>query len=37
VTVHNLSWTLQLMRRLRASILDGTFDSVRAEVAAVWT
>jgi tRNA-guanine family transglycosylase len=37
VTIHNLSWTLQLMRRLRAAIAGGTFAAVRDEVLAVWT
>jgi queuine tRNA-ribosyltransferase len=31
-SVHNVTWTLELMRRLRASLLDGSFDSLRARV-----
>jgi queuine tRNA-ribosyltransferase len=37
VTIHNLSWTLQLMRRIRAAIAAGTFAAVRDEVLGVWT
>ena len=36
VTIHNLSWTLQLLRRARGAIAEGTFDRLRAEVAAAW-
>jgi queuine tRNA-ribosyltransferase len=36
VTLHNLAWTLQLLRRVRASIADGTFTTVRDEVHAAW-
>ena len=36
VTLHNLAWTLQLMRRIRASIVDGSFATLRAEVVAAW-
>ncbi len=36
VTLHNLSWTLQLLRRVRGSLVDGTFEGVRAEVHAAW-
>ena len=36
VSLHNISWTLQLMARMRASIESGTFDALRREVLAVW-
>jgi queuine tRNA-ribosyltransferase len=36
VTLHNISWTLQLMTSMRAAIEAGTFDSFRTDVAAVW-
>ncbi|HEX2785525.1 MAG TPA: tRNA guanosine(34) transglycosylase Tgt [Ilumatobacteraceae bacterium] len=36
VSLHNISWTLQLMARMRASIEAGTFDALRREVVAVW-
>jgi queuine tRNA-ribosyltransferase len=36
VSIHNVAWTFQLMDRLRQSIVDGTFDRVRADVLAVW-
>jgi queuine tRNA-ribosyltransferase len=36
VTIHNLRWTLALVERLRSSILDGTFNQLRAGVLAVW-
>ena len=32
-TVHNVTWTLELMRRLRASLADGSFDVLRERVA----
>jgi queuine tRNA-ribosyltransferase len=28
-TVHNVTWTLELMRRLRASLVDGSFTALR--------
>jgi queuine tRNA-ribosyltransferase len=31
-TIHNVTWTLELMRRLRASLADGTFDGLRDRV-----
>jgi queuine tRNA-ribosyltransferase len=36
VSVHNVAWTLALMARLRASIIAGTFEALRAEVLSVW-
>ncbi|MEP7202173.1 MAG: tRNA guanosine(34) transglycosylase Tgt [Ilumatobacteraceae bacterium] len=36
VSLHNIGWTLQLMARMRASIEDGSFESLRQEVLAVW-
>ncbi|MDY7103833.1 MAG: tRNA guanosine(34) transglycosylase Tgt [Actinomycetota bacterium] len=36
VTLHNLWWTLELVRRMREAIGDGTFDALRAEVADAW-
>jgi queuine tRNA-ribosyltransferase len=36
VSIHNVSWTLQLMARMRRSIAAGTFDSMRREVLEVW-
>jgi queuine tRNA-ribosyltransferase len=36
VSLHNISWTLQLMASMRAAIEAGTFDSFRHEVLAVW-
>ena len=35
-TVHNVTWTLELMRRLRASLADGSFSKLRARVAAAF-
>ena len=35
-TLHNVTWTLELMRRLRASLADGTFASLRDTVAAAF-
>ena len=31
-TLHNVTWTLELMRRLRASLADGSFDALRVRV-----
>jgi queuine tRNA-ribosyltransferase len=36
VSIHNISWTLQLMRRMRAAIAAGSFDALRREVVATW-
>jgi queuine tRNA-ribosyltransferase len=36
VSLHNISWTLQLMARVRAAIEAGTFAEFRQEVLAVW-
>jgi queuine tRNA-ribosyltransferase len=35
VSVHNVSWTLDLVRRARAAVVGGTLSSLRSEVAAV--
>jgi queuine tRNA-ribosyltransferase len=37
VSIHNVSWTLQLMHRMRLAIAAGTFDRLRHEVLEVWT
>jgi queuine tRNA-ribosyltransferase len=31
-SVHNVTWTLELMRRLRASLADGSFSELRSQV-----
>ena len=31
-TLHNVTWTLELMRRLRAALADGSFEAVRARI-----
>ena len=36
LTVHNLAWLRDLVVRSRASIVEGTFADLRAEVAAAW-
>jgi queuine tRNA-ribosyltransferase len=36
LTIHNLTYLLDLMRRARQAILDGTFAAVRAETTATW-
>jgi len=36
LSIHNVAWTIQLMGRMRAAILAGTFDRLRADVLAVW-
>ena len=35
-TLHNVTWTLELMRRLRASLADGSFDALRTKVIAAF-
>ncbi len=32
-TIHNVTWTLGLLRRLRASLRDGSFDELHARIA----
>jgi queuine tRNA-ribosyltransferase len=34
LTIHNLHWVLELVRRTRAAIADGTLAALRGEVAA---
>lgn len=36
LSLHNLHWTLELMRRSRASIIEGRFEGLRREVLEVW-
>lgn len=36
LTWHNIAWTLDLMTRMRAAIQDGTFETLRRDVLAVW-
>jgi len=31
-----VAWTFDLMRRMRAAITDGSFDTLRREVLDVW-
>ncbi len=36
VSIHNISWTLQLMEAIRNAIRDGSFGSLRAQILNVW-
>ncbi|MEP7111970.1 MAG: tRNA guanosine(34) transglycosylase Tgt [Ilumatobacteraceae bacterium] len=36
VSLHNISWTLQLMHQMRVAIESGSFESLRREVLGVW-
>ena len=36
LTVHNVAWTLGLVRRMRAAIETGTFAALRSEILGVW-
>jgi queuine tRNA-ribosyltransferase len=36
LTLHNIHWTFDLVRRMREAIAAGTFADLREEVAAVW-
>jgi queuine tRNA-ribosyltransferase len=35
-SVHNVTWTLELMRRLRASLVEGTFAELHALITAAF-
>ena len=35
-TLHNVTWTLELMSRLRAALADGSFDQLRTRVSAAF-
>jgi queuine tRNA-ribosyltransferase len=37
LTIHNVHWCLELMRRARRAIAEGTFDALRAHMWAIWT
>jgi queuine tRNA-ribosyltransferase len=37
VTIHNLHWLLELVRRIRTAVVQGGLATLRQEVAAVWT
>lgn len=36
VSVHNVAWTIELMRQARTAIADGRYDTFRASVLATW-
>jgi queuine tRNA-ribosyltransferase len=36
VSLHNVSWTVQLMDRVRSAIVDGTLATLRGDVLNVW-
>jgi queuine tRNA-ribosyltransferase len=36
VSVHNISWTLQLMDRIRGAVEVGSLGSLRREILDVW-
>ena len=36
LSLHNIAWTIDLMRQMRVAIAAGTFQSLRAQVLAVW-
>jgi len=36
LTIHNLHWLLALVRQIRSSIEDGTFDELRRRILGVW-
>ena len=36
VSLHNVAWTIDLMNRIRAAIVEGTFATTRAEILSVW-
>ncbi len=36
ISLHNISWTLQLMGQMRSSIAAGTFSQLRNDILSVW-
>ena len=36
VSVHNVAWTIDLMSRMRAAIVEGSFARLRREILDVW-
>jgi queuine tRNA-ribosyltransferase len=36
LTVHNLTWMLALMARIRTAVIENRLGALRREVAAVW-
>lgn len=36
ITLHNVTWTLALVDRIRDAVAEGRLDALRAEIAAVW-
>ena len=36
LSIHNISWTIDLMDRMRAAIHKGSFESMRRDLLAVW-
>lgn len=36
LSLHNVHWTIELMRRCRTAIMDGSFESLRRDVLGVW-
>ena len=36
VSLHNISWTLQLMASMRSAIASGTFEQLRREILTTW-
>jgi queuine tRNA-ribosyltransferase len=36
VSIHNLAWTIELMRSMRAAIIASRFEELRRDVLAVW-
>jgi len=37
LSIHNLRWTIALVEKMRASIIDGSFETVRGEILSVWS
>jgi queuine tRNA-ribosyltransferase len=36
LTLHNVAWTLDLVERMRAAVVDGTFAALRRSILEVW-
>jgi queuine tRNA-ribosyltransferase len=36
LSIHNVAWTIDLMAKMRAAIIAGTFDALRREVLDIW-
>ena len=36
LSMHNVAWTIELMKQMREAIVAGTFDRLRRDTLAIW-